>query len=95
LTVREMNAVTLEEAIRKMTGFPAERFRLDGRGLLKQGYGADVVIFDPETVADRSTWDEPRLEPVGIDRVIVNGQTVVLNGAPTGALPGQLVRAIA
>ncbi len=95
LTVREMNAVTLEEAIRKMTGFPAERFRLDGRGLLKQGYGADVVIFDPETVADRSTWDEPRLEPVGIDRVIVNGQTVVLNGTPTGVLPGQIVRAIA
>lgn len=93
LPVREMGAITLEEAIRKMTGFPAERFRLDGRGLLKAGYGADVVIFDPETVADRATWDEPRLEPVGIDRVIVNGETVVLAGTPTGALPGQLVRA--
>jgi N-acyl-D-amino-acid deacylase len=75
-----------------MSGFPAERFRISERGFVRPGFGADVVIFDPATVADRATWEEPRLEPVGIDRVIVNGQTVVLNGKPTGALPGRVIR---
>lgn len=92
LCVREMGAVSLEEAIRKMSGFPAERFGLRDRGLLKQEYGADVVVFDPATVADRATWDEPRLEPVGIDHVLVNGQVVVTSGVPTGALPGRVLR---
>lgn len=92
LAVREMGAVTLEEAVRKMSGFPAERFRIGDRGLLKTGQAADVVIFDEHTVADRSTWTEPFLEPVGIDRVMVNGRTVVLNGVPTGDTPGQVVR---
>jgi N-acyl-D-amino-acid deacylase len=92
LAVREMGAISIEEAVRKMSGFPAERFRIKDRGLLREGYGADVVIFDPETVADRSTWDEPRLEPVGIDRVIVNGQVAVEQGRPTGALPGRVLR---
>lgn len=95
LGVRELEAVSLEEAIYKMSGFPAERFRIKDRGLLRPGYGADVVIFDPETVADRATWDEPRLEPVGIARVLVNGQTVVENGRPTGARPGKVLRASA
>jgi N-acyl-D-amino-acid deacylase len=92
LCVREMGAIPLEEAIYKMSGFPAERFRISERGFVRPGFGADVVIFDPATVADRATWEEPRLEPVGIDRVIVNGQTVVLNGKPTGALPGRVIR---
>ncbi|MGH2558243.1 MAG: N-acyl-D-amino-acid deacylase family protein [Thermomicrobiales bacterium] len=92
LCVREMGAISLEEAVWKMSGFPAERFRIPDRGLLRAGYGADVVIFDPATVADRATWEEPRSEPVGIDRVLVNGQTVVSDGKPTGALPGQVVR---
>jgi N-acyl-D-amino-acid deacylase len=92
LAVREMGAVTLEEAIRKMTSFPAERFRIGDRGLLRPGKAADVVIFDEATVADRSTWTEPFLEPVGIDRVIVNGRTVILDGTPTGETPGQVVR---
>ena len=91
LCVREMGAVSLEEAVRKMSGFPAERFQIKDRGLLREGYGADVVIFDPAEVADRATWDEPRLEPVGIDRVIVNGQVVVEAGTPTGALPGRVL----
>ena len=73
LTVREMNAVTLEEAIRKMTGFPAERFRLDGRGLLKQGYGADVVIFDRKRSPIAPPGTSRAWSLVGIDRVIVNG----------------------
>jgi N-acyl-D-amino-acid deacylase len=92
LCVRELGAVSLEEAIHKMSGFPAARFRVPDRGLLRAGYAADVVIFDAATVADRATWEEPRLEPVGIDRVIVNGQTVVERGQPTGLLPGRVVR---
>jgi N-acyl-D-amino-acid deacylase len=90
--VRETGAVTLEEAVRKMSGFPAERFRIKERGLLRPGYGADVVIFDPETVADRATWDDPFRPAEGIARVIVNGATVVEAGKPTGALPGQVLR---
>lgn len=92
LCVREMGAVSLEEAVRKMSGYPAERFRIKDRGLLKEGYGADVVIFDPDTVGDRATFDRPRLEAVGVDRVIVNGRTAVLAGVPTGELPGRVLR---
>jgi N-acyl-D-amino-acid deacylase len=92
LCVREMQAVTLEQAVHKMSGFSADRFGLTDRGHLREGYAADVVIFDPNSVADRATWEEPRLEPVGIDRVIVNGKTVVMDGEPTGKLPGQVVR---
>jgi N-acyl-D-amino-acid deacylase len=92
LPVREMNAVSLEEAVWKMTGYPAERFRIGDRGWLKPGMAADVVIFDRDQVADRSTWAEARLEPVGVDRVLVNGEAVVVSGVPTGATPGQLVR---
>jgi len=91
LCVREMGAISLEEAVHKMSGFPAERFRIKDRGLLRPNYGADIVIFDAATVADQSTWTEPFRPPVGIDRVIVNGTTVVLNGEPTGALPGRVL----
>jgi N-acyl-D-amino-acid deacylase len=91
LGVREYSAVSLEQAIRKMSGYPAERFRIPRRGVLREGYGADVVILDPATYADQATWDEPRLEPVGVDRVIVNGETVVRGGVPTGALPGRVI----
>ncbi len=92
LCVREMGAVSLEEAVYKMSGYPAARFRVKNRGLLREQYGADVVIFDAATVADRSTWDNPWAEPVGIDRVLVNGETVVLHGTPTGNLPGRVLR---
>ncbi len=90
LCVRERGHLSLEEAVHKMAAKPAERFGVAGRGRIAQGYHADIVIFDPDTVSDRSTWDEPLLEPVGIDRVLVNGVTVVEGGAPTGALPGQV-----
>lgn len=92
LSVRETGAITLEEAIWKMSGLPAKRFRIKDRGLLAEGYGADIVIFDPDEIADRATWEQPRLEPVGIDRVIVNGQTVTEAGQPTGALPGRVLK---
>ena len=90
--VRELGAVSLEEGIRKMTGFVAERYGLTDIGTLQIGRRADAVVFDPATVGDRATWDEPRLEPVGIDAVLVNGVTVVDGGKWTGALPGEVVR---
>jgi N-acyl-D-amino-acid deacylase len=90
--VRELRALSLEQAIHKMSGFVAERYRLRDRGLLRPGYGADIVVFDAATVADRSTWTEPRLEPVGIDAVIVNGRLVADHGRWTGELPGRVLR---
>ncbi len=92
LGVRELGAVSLEEAVHKMTAVPAERFRVPERGLLKEGYAADVVVFDPATVADRATFEQPYGEPVGVEAVVVNGQVVVRGGVPTGALPGRVVR---
>ena len=84
-------AVTLEQAVRKVTGFPAERFSLRDRGLLVAGRAADVTVFDPETLTDRSTWDNGRVAPSGIAHVIVNGSVVVAGGKATGALPGRIV----
>lgn len=92
LCVRELAAVSLEAAVHKMSGFPAERFRIKDRGLVRPGFGADLVIFDPATVADRATWSSPRLGPVGIERVIVNGQVVIEDGRPTGRLPGRVLQ---
>lgn len=92
LGVRELGAVSLEEAVHKMTGFPAERFRVPERGLLRAGHAADVVVFDPSTVADRATYEEPYLEPAGVDAVLVNGEVVVQGGRPTGRLPGRVLR---
>ena len=91
LSVRDLGATSLEATIRKMTGFPAERFRIPDRGVLREGFGADVVILDPDAYADRATYAAPRRAPVGVDRVLVNGQTVVHDGVPTGALPGRVL----
>lgn len=90
--VRELHAVSIEEAVWKMAGFPAQRFRIPERGQLREGYFADVVVFDPETVADRATWDEPREHPVGFDSVSVNGELVVKDGTPAESLPGVVIR---
>jgi N-acyl-D-amino-acid deacylase len=84
-------ALTLEQAVRKLTGFPAERFSLSDRGLLVTGRAADVTVFDPEALADQSTWENGRVSPSGISHVIVNGQVVVDDGVPTGTLPGRIV----
>lgn len=85
LYVRERKWLTLEEAIRKMSSFPADRLGLKDRGLIKTGMKADIVIFDPEKVIDRSTMTQPGLEPVGIKYVLVNGKTVVDEGKVAGA----------
>jgi N-acyl-D-amino-acid deacylase len=92
LGVRELGAVSLEEAVHRMTAFPAERFRIPDRGLLKEGYAADVVVFDPASVADGASFEEPYAEPVGVDAVLVGGQVVVDHGRPTGRLPGRVLR---
>jgi len=84
-------ALTLEQAVRKTTGFPAERFSLRDRGLLVEGRAADVTVFDPWTLADLSTWDDGRRSPSGIAQVVVNGEVVVDGGVPTGRLPGKIV----
>ncbi len=84
-------ALTLEQAVRKITGFPAERFSLGDRGLLAAGRAADITVFDPDSLADLSTWDNGRVSPSGIAHVIVNGEVVVDGGRPTGRLPGRIV----
>lgn len=86
---RELKLITLEDAVRKMTGLPATAFRFHNRGLLQPGFAADVVIFDADKVIDKSTFDVPHAYSEGFDYVIVNGQLVVNDGKLTGTLPGQ------
>jgi N-acyl-D-amino-acid deacylase len=90
--VRQRHVLGLEEAVRKMTSAAAARLGLTDRGSLADGYLADVVVFDPETVAANATYDEPRRFPSGIDYVLVNGTVVIDAGEHTGALPGRVVR---
>jgi N-acyl-D-aspartate/D-glutamate deacylase len=90
--VREEHLLTLEDAIRKFTGLPAQRMRLPDRGLIKEGMCADVVVFDPETVRDVATFDNPNQLSEGMAYVMVNGVAVIDDGKMTNALPGKVVR---
>ncbi len=90
--VREEGMMPLEEAIRKLTSMPARHLGLDERGELREGFHADVVVFDPETIADKATYAEPHQLAVGVSHVIVNGTLVLRDGEFTGALPGRVVR---
>jgi N-acyl-D-aspartate/D-glutamate deacylase len=90
--VKELHVLTLEEAVRKMTSWPATRMRLANRGSIQVGNWADVTIFDLATLKDNSTYDEPTLSPSGIDWVLVNGVVVIDHGRHTGAMPGQVLR---
>jgi dihydroorotase/N-acyl-D-amino-acid deacylase len=90
--VREDKALTLEDAIRKFSALPAQRMRLTDRGVLKAGMCADVVIFDPATVRDRATFDNPNQLSEGMEYVLVNGVPVIDQGKITGALPGKVLR---
>jgi N-acyl-D-amino-acid deacylase len=83
--------LTLEQAVHKITGRPAERFSLRDRGLLQAGRAADITVFDAAALADRSTWDNGRVSPAGIANVLVNGRVAVANGAPTSELAGRVV----
>jgi dihydroorotase/N-acyl-D-amino-acid deacylase len=90
--VREEHRLNLEEAIRKFTALPAQRMRLADRGVLKRGLWADVVVFDPAAIADRSTFSSPNELAVGMRWVLVNGVPVIADGQMTGAKPGQVLR---
>jgi dihydroorotase/N-acyl-D-amino-acid deacylase len=90
--VREEKKLTLEEAIRKFSALPAQRMRLTDRGVLKQGMWADVVVFDPETVRDLATFDDPNRLSEGMAYVLINGVPVIEDGKMTGALPGKVLR---
>lgn len=90
--VREQHLLTLEEAIHKMTGLPAERVQLRDRGLVRAGMYADLTLFDPQRVRDRATFEAPNQYPGGIPYVIINGQLSVDNGQRTNALAGRVLR---
>nr|MDQ3399356.1 amidohydrolase family protein [Deinococcota bacterium] len=90
--VREEGVLSLEDAVRKMTSAVADRLGLRDRGLLRRGMAADVVVFDPDKVGDRATFDKPHRLSVGVLEVWVNGIRVVKEGTHTGATPGQVVR---
>ncbi|MBC7234948.1 MAG: D-aminoacylase [Chloroflexi bacterium] len=89
--VREMGILSLEEAVRKMSGLPAQKLRWRDRGLLRPGYWADIVIFDPDTVSDQATYRDPHQYAVGIHHLLVNGCLVIRDGQHTGARPGQVL----
>jgi len=90
--VREEHALTLEDAIRKFSALPAQRMRFTDRGVLKQGMWADVAIFDPATIRDLATFEQPNQLSQGMDFVLVNGVPVIAGGKMTGALPGKVIR---
>ncbi len=90
--VRDEKVIPLEEAVRRLTSFPAGNLRIEKRGLLTPGYYADIVIFDPEKVQDHSTFDKPHQYSTGMSHVFVNGVQVLKEGEHTGATPGRVVR---
>ncbi|HEU4996633.1 MAG TPA: D-aminoacylase [Gemmatimonadaceae bacterium] len=90
--VRDWKWLTLEDAVRKMTGATAARLSLRDRGELKEGFYADVMIFDPNTIIDRATYEQPHQLSVGMRHVLVNGVAVISDGKVTGAKPGRVVR---
>ncbi len=90
--VREEKLIPLEEAVRRLTSFPAETLKLDRRGALKPGYFADLVVFDPATIQDHATYEKPHQYATGVAHVFVNGVQVLKDGEHTGAKPGQVVR---
>ena len=89
--VRDLELLSLENAIQRMTSLPAKKVGLNGRGILKPGHWADIVIFDPNTIQDMATFGSPHQYPIGIEYVLVNGQFVVEQGRETGILPGKVL----
>jgi len=90
--VRERKVLSLEHAIQKMTSLPASRIRLSDRGRLAPGMAADVVVFDPATVADKATFDAPFQYPVGISAVVVNGAIALRDGQRSATDSGKALR---
>ena len=89
---RDVGLLSLAEAVHRMTGFPARKFGIVDRGLVRPGAFADLVLFDPARIADVATYADPHHPPPGIVRVLVNGVEVVRDGAHTGARPGRALR---
>ena len=90
--VREEKLLTLEEAVRKMTSLAASRAGFTDRGVIKVGMKADLAVFDPAKVRDRSTYEDPHHFSEGVSHVLVNGTSVLRDGKMTGALPGRVLR---
>ena len=90
--VRELEALTLEEAVRKMTSLPARWMGQTERGIIAEGMLADVAVFDPDVIQDRATFTDPHQYSVGIEQLVVNGVPVILDGALTGETPGRWIR---
>ena len=90
--VREEKVIPLEEAVRKLTSLPAGNLKIKKRGMLKPGFFADIVIFNPETIQDHATFEQPHQYASGVEHVFVNGVQVLKNGEHTGATPGRFVR---
>ena len=90
--VREEHLLSLEEAIRKFSALPAQKMRLGDRGVLKAGLWADVVVFDPDTITDKATFENPNQLSAGMDWVLVNGVPVIADGKATNTLPGKILR---
>lgn len=90
--VREQQIITLEDAIRRLTGLPASVLRIRQRGLIQPNYYADLVVFDPATIQDHATFTQPHQLATGVQHVLVNGTPVISEGEHTGALPGRVVR---
>src|SRR4030088_1060602 len=86
---RDEKVITLSEAIRRLSALPATNLGLDHRGMLKEGMFADVVVFDPTTIADRATFEKPHQYAIGMKRVFVNGMQVLKDGEHAGAKPGR------
>jgi N-acyl-D-aspartate/D-glutamate deacylase len=91
-SVRGNGDLSWEEAVRKITSLPAAIAGIEGRGRIGEGFWADLVVLDPETVGDRATFQEPHQYPEGIRHVLVNGEFVVKEGAPTGLRPGRILK---
>jgi N-acyl-D-amino-acid deacylase len=89
--VRDRGVLSLEAAVHKATAEPARRLGLTDRGRLAPGLAADLVLFDPATIANRATESDPSARPVGISRVMVDGRWVVIDGAATGERPGRML----
>src|SRR5207244_8188333 len=90
--VRDLGLLTWEEGVRHMTSAPAQRHGFLDRGIVRPGNMADLVVFDPDTLRDTATYEQPRRYPVGVSHVVNNGQLVIDDAAPTGATPGRALR---
>jgi N-acyl-D-amino-acid deacylase len=90
--VRDEKVIPLNEAVYRLSGLPASNLKIRDRGLLKEGYYADVVVFDPDTIQDHATFEEPHQYSTGVYHVFVNGEQVLKDGEHTGATPGRVVR---